>query len=366
MPLEERDCRLIALAFSADGNTLASVGADGILRLWDVNREAVLAYVAANSDADACLVLKKMQLLEQSVLPPPKRHQRHPEITFSPDLKTMAFGLVDDCVKLLDLRTRKIFGSLAIPKQDATRRTVLGCMAFSRDGTKLAVTAGPECRLPMVSNHLTVCEPWQAIVWELATGKQLCAIQGAMAYSTAFFADGKTLALTNCLYDVSTGQKKQTLFTNNSQDSSVTAWTISDDGRVLAVAERRCTEKPVQVWYSQIVVRTLATGEELARFRPETDSITYLALSEDGSWLVSELTSRICYPQWSECRVCQVANQLNNKTVGGGEAVHIAFSPDCQKFATDQKGRLQLAVFEWIDPEEEAGRQHPELEPTVS
>jgi hypothetical protein len=158
--------------------------------------------------------------------------------------------------------------------------------------------------------------------------------------------------VTTCLYDVTTGQKK-TLFSSDYQGVVVTAWAISEDGKILAVAELRCTEKPVQVPYWQIVIRKLATGEELARFLPEPESIASLALSQDGSWLMSGLTSRIGYRE-SEYRVCQVANQFNTQTVGAGKGIQVAFSPDFRKFAIDdEEGMLQLALLEWIDLNEE-------------
>ena len=88
MPLERHKYRLVALTFSSDGNTLASVGDDGILRLWDVTEEAflkrhypsfvdvALACIESKRPAneaikEAFLVSKKMLLQEQPVLPAP-------------------------------------------------------------------------------------------------------------------------------------------------------------------------------------------------------------------------------------------------------------------------------------------------------
>ena len=322
MPLEKHKCRLVALAFSSDGNTLASVGDDGILRIWDVNQEAVIkryypsyAEVARSQSVDdAFLVSKKMLLLEQSVLPPAKKYQRFPITAFSPDLKAMAYGPVDGCVKLRDLSTGKICGSLAIPNQ----HSVIGRMIFSRDGKTLAATAGHDGVNGGSIQQIWAANSWQAIAWDIATARQLCTIEHIMPGTPmVFLPHGHTLALTDnwsadrskdsppvttCLFDVCTGQKKQTLLSSDYKDMSVTAWAISGDGKTLAVAELRCTEKPVEVAYWQIVIRKLATGEELARFRPKTISTRFLALSEDGSLLVSRHECFMgCHHEYQVC-----------------------------------------------------------------
>ena len=217
------------------------------------------------------------------LLPADKLQTLSAGLVFSPDLQTMAYGPVDDCVKILDIRTRTVCGSLAIPEQ--RRSAAIGCMAFSKDGRRLAVTAGVPFLPQEVRSTSIHHEPWQAVVWELATGNQLGTIPDINSHLMAFLPDGKTLALTDyqsegiidispdsppvttCLYDVTTGDKKQILSSRICPDP----WAISGDGNVLAVAEQRCTEKPVEVCYYQIVVRNLATGDELARFPPETE-----------------------------------------------------------------------------------------------
>src|SRR6266851_8847930 len=170
---------VLALAFSTDSNTLAPAKADGTVRLWDVNAEAVErryhpSYVAArnrNRSVRYEPVCKTMQILQRTAFPPVKKYDESvPSIAFSSDLKTLAFGAIDDCVKLCDLNTGKICGSLLLPKD---RWFDIGRMVFSPDRKMLAATVG---HTPCREGSSRIEPPWEAIVWDLTTGNQIYAV----------------------------------------------------------------------------------------------------------------------------------------------------------------------------------------------
>jgi WD40 repeat protein len=147
------DDDLFALAFSADGKTLATVGRLGAY-LWETatgKKRATLEQGAAQPSGEPLL------------------------LQFTPDGKVVALAADEKAVHLMDTATGKKQGSLTVPAGVRLRS-----LAFAPDG-KLAAAG---------------CASGEVRIWDVASGKErrvLTGHRGAVG-AVAFSADGKRLA----------------------------------------------------------------------------------------------------------------------------------------------------------------------------
>jgi WD40 repeat protein len=148
---------LYSVAFSNDGKTLASGGADGIVKLWDV---------AARK--------------ESKVFKPPTNEKGNPApppggvtgVVFTPDGKRLV-SIQDRFVRLWDVTTGNQIKAMGPTLDD------LYGLAVSRNGNLLA-TSG-------YAGYVTL--------WDLAAGKQRVShkLKAFGAYCIAFTPDGKSV-----------------------------------------------------------------------------------------------------------------------------------------------------------------------------
>jgi WD40 repeat protein len=241
-----------SVAFSQDGETLATAGSDGLVHLFDVHDLALSPHGA-----------------------PLNGHQGAvSSVTFNAGGKTLAAGYDDGTVLLWPLRARSVNtgGKLAKAFADS------GSYAFSSDRKTLALAAFTEDEVQLwdtsrnallrslpdrqeglsdiafSADGLTLATAGYdgtVLLWDVARGKRLPnspAIRDRNVYLVMFSPDGKTLVTVDLdgtlrLWDWRTGRK--TLGPMNGHQGYVGQVAFSPDGRSLAAVNSNGT---VLVW----------------------------------------------------------------------------------------------------------------------
>jgi WD40 repeat protein len=234
-------CRLLSVAFSPNGKTLAFRGTGNVVRLIDLEGQPPREQTWNQSEADV------------------------ESLCFSPDGKLLACAKTNGSILLWDVAAGKELPPL--PSADSR----VARIGFSPDGTLLAAAG-------QVNNGAVVR------LWKVATGQLLFtshAPAGGMAWDVAFSPDGKTLAAglhsgEVCLLDVASGWQVATL----AEHSGPVRWLgFHPDGRSLAVAG---------TWPGNaVVVWDLATRKQLRQLPGHESEVLTGAWRADGRLLIT-------------------------------------------------------------------------------
>ena len=253
--LERHRREVFSVAFSPDGTTLASGSLDGIVKLWNVETQINIATLKGHATWVT-------------------------SVAFSPDGTTVASGAFDGIVKLWDVATQQntaTFGGHDASILEGVSGDFPGLftggwlapLSFSPDGRTLAAGAGNSIKL-----------------WDMATRENIATFKVpgefvVSAVSTSFSPDGRTLAAgvfdgTVKLWNVETETNIATLVPPVSPVRSLTRISFSPDGTLIAstLGER------VALWD----VETRTQINTLPRTLPELPlSVLSVSFSHDGS-----------------------------------------------------------------------------------
>jgi WD40 repeat protein len=288
------------LAFSPDGKTVASLGGDGVVKLWDVN----------GSKERATLRLPRTTIVGCG---------------YGADGKTLITVSADGMIKVWDTTTTRVKSSVSLRLRDAV---ILG--TFAADGKVLATTTG---------NLARGGAPGEVQLWDVARAKKRGALTGHEMFTTflTFSADGKKLATAGERYvgvDAPSGNPTQTdvkLWNlANGKDlgtmplGAVAAF--SPDNKLLATS---CTEGKAVKPTGFAKLWDLGTGKEKGALKGHTSYLTALAFSLDGKLLASASADKTV-KLWDVAAVKELAT-LKGHT---GAVNAVAFSPDGQMLVT--------------------------------
>jgi WD40 repeat protein len=371
--LRGHSLEVFSVAFSPDGQTLASGGADGA-RTWDAagrQPRAVLAgpgiyRVAFSPDGKTLATGSGEGLVRLWEITPRDRDVLWGDmarvwcVAISPDSKTLASSHQDGTVKLWDLTSRQELATLR------GHTGVVNGVAFSPDGKTLASEASPDQRTEGASElkvwdvaarrevatfRVTTAPFWSVpfspdgkmlasggpgktvILWDVATGRKVATLQGHRepVNWVAFSPDGRMLASTSDdhtvrLWEIASRREVRVLRGHTGWSSSVT---FSPDGKILASGSGDST---VKLW-------EVASGREMATLRGHGQALSCVAFSPDGKTLASA--------SWdATVKLWNVALQQEVATLQGhtGAVLSVAFAPDGRTLAT---GGSDLTIRLW-------------------
>jgi WD40 repeat protein len=272
---------ILCLAFSSDGQLLATGDVNGEIQLWEVSTSKLL------------LICKGHAGWVHS-------------LAFSPDGQILASASSDQTIKLWKVSQGSCFKTLSGHHQRVR------AVAFSLDGTRL-VSGSSDTTLRL---------------WEVSTGQCLQIFTGHDGYiwSVSISPDGMVLASgsedrTIKLWDVQTGECLKTLLGHNRWVRSVA---FSPDGQLLASGSG---DQTVKLW-------DVLTGECWQTLEGHTQRLRSVAFSPDGQLIASGGGDHTI-------RLWDVASGRSLKTLHGHSSrlSSVAFSPDGSLLASGGEDR---------------------------
>jgi WD40 repeat protein/serine/threonine protein kinase len=368
-----------ALAFSADSQTLATGGEDGLVMLWNA-RDGTAGHRPLKHENPVWAVSFS--------------HDGRRAITGCTRGEARLWDMASGTAIRLQLKHSHKVGSVSFRSDDrfaltaggAHGATIVSVPDGERVGDKLSLDApgdvaafSPDGRLV-----LTGCRDSRARLWDAATNKLVCALQGQGEIKVAAFSpDGRHLVTAGSdyfarLWETASDEIRQATPRDPGQKRWYSASAISPDGSCVAtgevngrvqfrdteagsvVRESRChaesisaiafspdgktvftaaDREPLRRWNAE----TLASaGKDLPLPRPKTDDVGAMAVSPDGHTLLVGTFGGFILA-W-DLVTGQLKSQHKSHT---GPVWSLAFSPDGALYASasnDQSARLWSAA----------------------
>jgi WD40 repeat protein/serine/threonine protein kinase len=307
------------VAFSPDGQCLATGAKDGFVRLWQVKNGQQRQKWRAHDEYIPC-------------------------VAFSRDGRYLATGSRDQTVKVWDLE-KVLQGEVQMPLRSLETTSRVWSVAFSPDGHRLAAGSGREAD-----------EKGVLKVWDIITGQEALTFRFTRPVKCVRFSpDGRRLAAA-CddmvkVWDAQTGREQLTC---RDPHGDLRGVTFSPDGRRLASVGGFIAvdaDREIKVWDAQ-------TGQEVLSLRGHVGGLLAVAFSPDGRRLASAGLDQTV-------KLWDAATGQEVLTLRGHiDIIHcVAFSPDGHQLASaslDKTARIWDAtpVEHEPDPEYRTLRGH--------
>ena len=290
-----------SVAYSPDGQTLASGSNDNTIKLWNVNTGKLLQTLKSHS---------------YSVN----------SVAYSPDSQTLASASGDNTIKLWNVKTGELLQTL--------KSHSVNSVAYSPDGQILSSASGDKT----------------IKLWNVKTGELLQTFTGHSngVYSVAYSPDGQTLAsgsfdYTIKLWNVKTRKLLQTLTGHSSLVSSVA---YSPDGQTLASASG---DKTIKIWQIPASISKAPVQQPQSQVSQPVIStppsqyviglIALFLLITPGLVILSQILSQIYYNLYtpSPTSIANLSSGISlEKTLEGhsDSVSSVAYSPNGQTLAS--------------------------------
>lgn len=242
-----------SIAISPDGQTLASGSRDTTIKVWNLSTKKEIYTLTGHSEIVSFVAI-------------------------SPDGKTLASASEDTTIKLWNINTGEEIRTLkwACPEEVY----YFSSLVFSLDGQIIISSTGDDA----VS--------LSAVAWNLSTGEQIWSKHGKemdCVYSIAISPDGQTFATGDVsraikLWNIYTGEEISTLTNASNSDSSLA---ISPDGQLLASGGLDFESDEDDRGYGTIYLWNLNTREKICTLNEHSEAVYCVAFSQNSQIIAS-------------------------------------------------------------------------------